>query len=121
MSLLVRFCLLSYFSKPFFKDCFTLFAFGIVEVLHEIESKVKGYDDAVTFNSRMSTLYISKKAVTVLWDIYRQIFHLEIEKDEKKKEQRLAMFEIKREIILCKIEWPICHHFLEREKIAARA
>lgn len=27
------------------------------------------------------------------------------------------MFEVKKESITCKVEWPICHHFLEREKL----
>ncbi|EAR98576.2 rab-GTPase-TBC domain protein (macronuclear) [Tetrahymena thermophila SB210] len=88
-----------------------------IEILNKIEEKISKYDDCVTFNQRMSKLYISKKSINVLRDLYRQIFHLEIEKDQEKIRSRLRQFYIKRQNISCNLEWPICHHYLEREKL----
>ncbi|KAL4450311.1 hypothetical protein ABPG74_009017 [Tetrahymena malaccensis] len=88
-----------------------------IEILNKIEEKIRNYDDCVTFNQKMGKIYISKKSINVLRDLYRQIFHLEIEKDQEKIRSRLRQFYIKRQNIKCNLEWPICHHYLEREKL----
>ncbi|KAL4464471.1 hypothetical protein ABPG72_021164 [Tetrahymena utriculariae] len=88
-----------------------------IEILNKIEEKISKYDDCVTFNQRMGKLYISKKSINVLRDLYRQIFHLEIEKDQEKIRSRLRQFYIKRQNIKCNLDWPICHHYLEKKKL----
>lgn len=103
----VALIILDYCEKPI------LGASEFPELIMCIEKNAKLINNAEKFNSLLSKIFLYKDTIELAREIQRNKVKLNYDKQQKRRLQNLKKDWKK---LKCNIQWPICHHILEKNK-----
>ncbi|KAL4464472.1 hypothetical protein ABPG72_021165 [Tetrahymena utriculariae] len=84
-----------------------------LEVVKNVENKLKDWKDAKKFSTKLEKIYINEKGINFMREFYKQICLIQLK--QKSKNRRYQPKQIDFSKIECNQDYPTCKHLIEKE------